>query len=588
MQPPFQLGPYRVVGQVGAGGFATVYRAVVSGDMGFERDVALKVLHPHITRATPDVVAMLADEARLLARMQHPNIVYVQWFGRLRHPEGQEVFAMTMEFVQGRSWRSLLQEQRGLGRPVPLSVLLDVHGDIARGLQFAHNLKDQQGQPLGLVHRDLKPDNVMVSQSGVVKLLDFGIAKATERIAEATRTDLVRGTVHYMSPEQVLGVKDLDFRSDLFSFGAMLYESATSKRMIQADTVVPAVRELADFDPGPALGEAAQVHPELREVLSRLLALDRDERYGSTGELVAALQRFRANVETVDPTVAWLSERVSPLGDTAAIQTPADLRVSSGAKTSPLSATIDVHTPAGVPVPPTRPMAPPIEATLPVPTPAAGSPAASPPTSAEPAPAKKGVPWALLAVLVVGVALGVFGPRLLDGDADAVDPSPVADASPPSPDASPAPTPMPAASPVASATPEATPGLPAPTPGSTPVAAPPRDTPAPTPQPVTPAPSPPAPTPAPTPEPTVAPAADGAPGTVRLAADHEFEVSIGGTTYKQLEARRGIELPAGTYQAQFTCIRCPDGVAPRTTVPVTVKAGERTVTRINFPEEGGE
>ena len=580
MQPPFQLGPYRVVGQVGAGGFATVYRAVVSGDMGFERDVALKVLHSHITRDTPEVVAMLADEARLLARMQHPNIVYVQWFGRLAHPEAGEVFVMAMEFVQGRSWRSLLQEQRGIGRPTPLSVVLDVHTDIARGLQFAHVLRDQQGLPLGLVHRDLKPDNVMLAQAGVVKLLDFGIAKATERLAEATRTDLVRGTVHYMSPEQVIGVKDLDFRSDLFSFGAMLFEAATSRRMIQADTVVPAVRELADFDPTPALEEAASVHAELPEILGKLLAPDRDDRYGSTAALVDALQRMRGHIEAGQPTAEWLADRVSPMGDTAAVETPPDLRRSSAARPPErLSTTVAVSTPPGSQgVGPTRPMGP-------FPTPPAepdGPPASNEfPVSTElPARRRKGAAWLLPTVLVVGVLLGVLLPKLMDRADPPTSGDPVAVADPPDMVGTPTPEVPPdiEASPAHGEIP-ATPTAAPPTPSAT------RPAPAPTT-----APTPAQPTPEPTPEPTPAAtpvaAVDAAPGTVRLAADHEFEVSIGGRTYKQLEARQGIELPAGSYTARFTCIRCPEGVAPRVSVDVTVEAGARTVRRVDFPKEG--
>ncbi|MCP4869739.1 MAG: serine/threonine protein kinase [Proteobacteria bacterium] len=329
MQVPFQLGRYKVVGQVGAGGFATVYRAKVEGDMGFSRDVALKVLHPHITSESPDVVAMLADEARLLSRMQHPNIVYVQWFGRMANPDGGELFGMTMEYVEGRSWRSVLQEAQRGSEGVPMSVILDVHTDIARGLEFAHGLTGDDGHSLGLVHRDLKPDNIMVSSRGVVKLLDFGIAKARDRLASATETDLVRGTVHYMSPEQVYGVKDLDFRSDLFSFGAMLFEAIVGTRMIEADTVIPAVREIADFDPTPPLGMVAAVRPELVPILEKLVAKERDDRFESTSELVEALVRARGVVEAKQPTTAWLAARAEPLGETQAVKTPADLRRSA-------------------------------------------------------------------------------------------------------------------------------------------------------------------------------------------------------------------------------------------------------------------
>lgn len=582
MQVPFQLGRYKVVGQVGAGGFATVYRAKVEGDMGFSRDVALKVLHPHITSESPDVVAMLADEARLLARMQHPNIVYVQWFGRMANPDGGELFGMTMEYVEGRSWRSVLHEaQRGSGG-VPLSVILDVHTDIARGLDFAHRLCGDDGHPLGLVHRDLKPDNIMVSSRGVVKLLDFGIAKARDRLARATETDLVRGTVHYMSPEQVYGVKDLDFRSDLFSFGAMLFEAVVGERLIRSDGVIPAVREIADFDPTPRLAFAAAACPALVPVLTRLVAKEREDRFATTSALVEALVQARGGVAAEQPTTAWLAARAEPLGDTVAVRTPADLR------SGPLSETVDIHTgdttakqsvdPATVPPPAgteTRPMA-----------------------SAVPRSKSSGATIGAVLVLL-GIVLGTLLPSWLADDADA----PVVDgpadptAAPTDPEVPPGPADpeddpsvetdavaaleagevdAAAGSSTGAAVPDREPrattadseaamrrgggGGGEAAAGKTSSAVP----------------------PAPPVEPVAAAIEPAVPGTARLAANYDFRVVIAGTSYTQLQARKGIELPPGRYTASFTCLNCPAGVTPNATLAVAVVSGERSVSKVTF------
>jgi eukaryotic-like serine/threonine-protein kinase len=609
---PFYLGPYKVVQELGAGGFATVYKAAVEGDMGFSRDVALKVLHPHITTSSPEVVAMLADEARLMARMQHPNVVYVQWFGKLEHPTDGDVFAMMMEYVEGRTLGSLLQERAQTGVPIPLSVVIDINIAVARGLAFAHGLKDEAGLPLDLVHRDLKPENVMVSRQGAVKLLDFGIAKATDRLAEATKTDLVRGTVHYMSPEQVHGVKDLDFRSDLFSFGGMLYEGLCGERLIQQDTVVSALHAVANFDAEPTVAALAEVHPGLGDVARGLLANDRDDRYSTTELLLRDLERVRRSVDSAHSTETWLSERYSPLGDTAAIATPAELRRGSGE-----SATIDVT--SGGARPPAS-----LGSSSSPPPPFSGSTrrpgTTSPPFSgsARPVPPTRdvsadhtvllsseegglvcedkrrrgrmiGVPVVLLGVVVIALLLFRFlggepGPTpddptpgetsgtagTAEGDEEELLAAEVAAITPELLDAEVIAEAM--AEPPTNQAPELDP-TPAPTPAPTA-----------TPEPTTPAATP-EPTPTPTPEPTPEPVASAEPGTVRLGADHPFEVTVGGKVYSKLQARQGIELPAGAHSARFSCLQCPEGTRPELTVSIDVKAGETTTKVVEFPAE---
>ena len=583
---PFYLGPYKVVAELGTGGFATVYRAVVEGEMGFSRDVALKVLHGHITRSNPEVVKMLADEARLLARMQHPNIVYVQWFGQLEHPTEGRVFAMMMEYVPGRTLRQVQDHSRREAGGMPVSVALDILLDVARGLKFAHELK-VDGEHLRLVHRDLKPDNVIISNEGAVKLLDFGIAKASQRLVDKTETNMIRGTVHYMSPEQVRG-EDLDFRSDLFSFGSMLYESLTGRRMIAAKTLIAAMHEVAAFELEARTDKVSRVVDEAVPVLRKLLAPAREDRYASTSQLVSAMQRLRDAVPTSELASAFLSRQVTriELGAAGVEDETADLSASAlselGAPPPP---------PAGVGAPPAS--RPGTTGTEPSATPSQETVAAEPgvtrqmgaAASAPAAPARKGpAPGGRLGylVLALGAVVALAGtvsfltrdPGPSDDGVTVVEP-PTEELTPPVEEPTeeplfveptPAPTPEPV-TPRPERTPRPEPTTPEPT----------------TPEPATPEPETPEPTPEPTPAAVVA---SGEPGRLQIGADSPFELSISHRRYSQLQAGRGIELPAGSYRVRIDCIQCPEGVKPSREVSVEVKPGETTKELVFFKKEG--
>lgn len=541
---PFYLGQYKVLSQLGAGGFATVYRAVVEGEMGFQREVALKVLHAHITRSNPEVVAMLADEARLLARMQHPNIVYVQWFGQLDHPVNGRVFAMMMEYVPGRTLRQLQRKAWEDKSPVPLSVMMDIHLDVLRALRFAHTRVGSDGQPLHLVHRDLKPDNVMITAEGAVKLLDFGIAKASERLVDKTESNMVRGTVHYMSPEQVRG-EDLDFRSDLFALGAMLFEALTGKRLIQGRTLISAMHQVAIFELEPAMEQVEPLLPEVVPVLRRMLAPDREDRYESTEDALQALQEVRDAVGTDEQATRWLSRKV------AAIE--ADPQVSTSAETDP--------GPGGPAAPKRGPVLPP---TTPLhPSVGPGDDVAATRMMERPPEAPRRSPLIplLIAAVVALVGLGVWAAWPDEPET----PSVAAVEPPGNP---------PEAGVVEDTLTKLEPPTVAPEPTPAPVKVAPRREPTPAPRPE--------PTPAPRPEPTPEVAA-GPPGTLRIGADAPFALSVASERYTQLAAQRGIELPAGTHTVRLECLRdCPDGGVTSLAVQVEVRSGKTTKRRLSF------
>lgn len=606
---PFYLGPYRVIAELGAGGFATVYRAVVEGEMGFTRDVALKVLHPHLTSNDAEVVKMLADEARLLARMQHPNIVYVQWFGQLQHPGGQQVFAMMMEYVEGNSFRALMAEDPG---KLPLSVVTDVHLEVARALAFAHSLRDERQAPLGLVHRDLKPDNVMISHQGVIKLLDFGIAKASDRIAQNTKTDFLRGTVHYMSPEQVAGERNLDFRSDLFSFGAMWWEALLGRRLIASDSVIAALHAVATFDAAEALEEVERLRPEAAPILARLIARDRDDRYHSTDALVGDMEGLRRTYAGSKPTAQWLRERVAAagaataqlgklgsaeLGETLDIAThpppSPPIRGTGGFVPVPSRASSPGFTPgspymgtaahAATVAPPALDPAEEAGSTRLIgrPVPAPGGPDVE--EDGPPAPARSrslglagaaaglGVA-ALIATLWMGSGGGPAAPTsALDPAAGSTTPSPppVAPTEGPSPSipspaapAPPEPTPALAAAPNASPAPQGASKVPSPVRVADP-----------TPRPGPPKPE---PTPSPTPEPMVAAAPAGPPGRLKVSSAQLFDVAVGPRQFNQLQARTGIELSPGTHKVRVICLDCT-GPVTEVSRSVDITSGQTTL-----------
>ena len=276
------LGRYRVLEQAGAGGMGVVYRA---RDDRLERDVALKVLLPEFA-AEPARLSRLEREARSASALNHPNIVTIYEIGR----EGAIAF-IAMEWVKGKTLRQLLAAD-----PLPLPRLLDVASQIGAGLAKAHEL--------GIVHRDLKPGNIMVTDDGVAKILDFGLAKLVQsrsadsvgadqtQDAAETRAGTVTGTGPYMSPEQVRG-QPLDFRSDQFSLGSVLYEMATGKPVFVRETGVQAMAAVLSDQPQPVRSLNAEVPAEFEAVVARCLRKEPGQRYESTANLARDLEQVR-------------------------------------------------------------------------------------------------------------------------------------------------------------------------------------------------------------------------------------------------------------------------------------------------------
>ena len=285
VSPRKQLGPYELLGLLGAGGMGDVYRA---RDTRLQRDVAVKVLPPRLS-SDPARLDRFEREARSASALNHPNIVTIYEIGR-----SDSTSFIVMELVDGKTLRDLLH-----AGPLSLRKLLSTAGQLADGLAKAH--------AAGIVHRDLKPENVMVTSDGLVKILDFGLAKLTHpgsdrgeseevrTIAGETEPGLVMGTVGYMSPEQATG-QPVDFRSDQFSFGSILYEMVTGKRAFERattpETLAAIIRE--EPEPLPVLNPRAPSY--LGWIVERCLAKEPHDRYAATEDLARELETLREHV----------------------------------------------------------------------------------------------------------------------------------------------------------------------------------------------------------------------------------------------------------------------------------------------------
>lgn len=279
-------GGYRFLRELGQGGMATVYQAERTGPGGFSRKVAIKLVHPHLGRRDTFQQQFLR-EARLGGLLTHPNIVQTLDFGTF---QGQPFLAM--ELVEGFSLEQILQYHQQQAQPLPDAALLHIGLQLCRGLQYAHQAHDTNGQPLHLVHRDLKPSNVLISRHGEVKIADFGIARADLDFKLTRESGIVKGTAVYMSPEQALGLKTIDHRSDLFALGLLLYELYTLLPFHDTAAQLVALQRAQHPDvsarmrrlpPGP-------IQPQLQPILEQLLAIAPEERFQSAEQVQLQLQ----------------------------------------------------------------------------------------------------------------------------------------------------------------------------------------------------------------------------------------------------------------------------------------------------------
>jgi hypothetical protein len=281
---PPTIGRYTIVERIGQGGMADIYAAVTTGDGNFRRPVVIKRLRPELS-IDPNAVAQFCDEANLLAALHHPNIVAVHDFGR-----SQSQFYLAEEYVVGRDLGRLV-ERRFLAarRPPPVEVIAYVGVELLKALEYAHGLTNEMGRPLGIVHRDISPENVMVSARGEVKLLDFGVVKAAEGRLTRTEVGVVKGNVTYMAPEQARGL-EVDARADLYSLALVLYTLAAGRPLYHGDTTYGLLMKAGA---GPSAEDRALIRalpPPLAAIVDRGTATRIEDRFPNARAMAAALE----------------------------------------------------------------------------------------------------------------------------------------------------------------------------------------------------------------------------------------------------------------------------------------------------------
>jgi len=296
------FGRYKLTRLLGEGGMAKVYLAVLSGPMGFEKEVALKKIDARLTQDDRFVKALI-NEARLGGQLRHKNIVEVYEFNQV----GEDYY-LAMEYVNGPTLDTVVRNCRNAGKQVPPGVCLEVGIQLCRGLEYAHSLRTKEDQPMNLVHRDLKPGNVIISRGGDAKIMDFGIAKADSNLYKTTAADITKGTPIYMSPEQVTGSSRLSGRSDIFSMGSILHEMLCLDVIFHGDNLLAIMHKVLQADIRDAMNNVRERVPGLESILSKAMSKKPEDRYESAGAMEKDLQQLLDGLAPGPSIYDWLQD----------------------------------------------------------------------------------------------------------------------------------------------------------------------------------------------------------------------------------------------------------------------------------------
>jgi len=285
-------GPYRLVEKIAVGGMAEVFRALRSGVAGFEKVVAVKRILPHLSY-NREFVEMFIDEAKMVAGLQHPNVVQIFDLGRIGG-----TYYIAMEYVDGGDLRTILKRLRERGLRMPLDLATLIASRLAAALDHAHKKKDAEGLPMRIVHRDVSPQNILISFDGEVKLTDFGIAKAATK-ASVTEKGALRGKLMYMSPEQAWG-RAMDHRSDIYSLGIVLYEMLADQRPFQGSSEMSLLERVRQGSVTPPSELVPGIPGRLERLVMKAMQKEPEERYRDAGLLRQELEDLRSELGTAD------------------------------------------------------------------------------------------------------------------------------------------------------------------------------------------------------------------------------------------------------------------------------------------------
>jgi serine/threonine-protein kinase len=322
------LGRYALYDEIASGGMATVHLARLIGPVGFSRTVAIKRLHPHLANE-PEFVAMFLDEARLAARVQHPNVVPTL---DVVTTDG-EIF-LVMEYVRGESLSRLLRADGEHARALPARLASAIAVGVLQGLHAAHEARGEQGEPLDIIHRDVSPQNILLGTDGVPRILDFGIAKATVRL-QSTQEGQVKGKLAYMAPEQLRG-KPLTRTVDVYAASVVLWEMLTGRRLFSGDNEGNLLEQVLLGVVHPPSRFASDLPTALDDIVVKGLSRDPHRRFADARVMALALEAATP-LASASEMGAWVKERAKPRLDRRA-ELVARIESASGPEpSSPIS-----------------------------------------------------------------------------------------------------------------------------------------------------------------------------------------------------------------------------------------------------------
>jgi serine/threonine protein kinase len=289
-----RFGKYLLVGEIAVGGMAEVFLAVHKGVEGFIKVVVIKRVLPHLTK-NPEFVRMFIEEARLEARLEHPNIVRTYEVGEINGH-----YFTAMEYLPGEDLFKALNNLSMSRQLMPLHIAAGITSQLCNGLHFAHQFTDTAGVPLNLVHRDVNPANIIITYSGEVKIIDFGVAKSNANVQ--TLSGMIKGKVAYMPPEQLLG-REVDQRADIFSAGVVLWEVLTGRPLFLRSNEAATLYAIMNGPIPPPSKLRADVPPQLDKIVARALARVPEDRYETAEEMAAGLEDFLTHTPRYDARV---------------------------------------------------------------------------------------------------------------------------------------------------------------------------------------------------------------------------------------------------------------------------------------------
>ena len=296
------IGRYTLYERIASGGMATVHLARLMGPVGFARVVAIKRLHPHLAR-DPDFTSRFLDEARLAARIRHPNVVSTLDVEAI----DDELF-LVMDYVDGESLGRLVRASSRINERVPIANAASIIVGVLHGLHAAHEARSEKGSPLDIIHRDVSPQNVMVGVDGVARVLDFGVAKAAGQV-NTTEHGVVKGKIAYMPPEQ-LRLGELDRRVDTYAAAVVLWEALAMRRLFEGENQAQVITQILETEIAPPSKYNPDVSPELDEVVLRGCSKKRDDRFDTALDMADAIEAATgiASQRTVGLWVQRLAE----------------------------------------------------------------------------------------------------------------------------------------------------------------------------------------------------------------------------------------------------------------------------------------